>query len=85
MTSDASAERDPIQVQVGSIGLRTPLIAASGTCGFGQELEEFGVLPALGAFVTKTVTREPREGNPPPRTRLQRRTACVLPEIRCSG
>jgi dihydroorotate dehydrogenase (NAD+) catalytic subunit len=60
--------RNPIETRVGSLSFRTPLIAASGTCGFGQELAPFGVLPALGAFVTKTVTREAREGNPPPRT-----------------
>jgi dihydroorotate dehydrogenase (NAD+) catalytic subunit len=53
---------------VGPLAVRTPLIAASGTCAFGEELGEFGVLPALGAFVTKTITPEPRRGNPPPRT-----------------
>ncbi len=68
MNGDITERPDPLEVRVGSVSLRSPLIAASGTCGFGQELEEFGTLPALGAFVTKTVTRQPREGNPPPRT-----------------
>ncbi|HNR98687.1 MAG TPA: dihydroorotate dehydrogenase [Planctomycetota bacterium] len=56
-----------LQVRVGALALRSPLLAASGTCGFGEELERIGVTAALGALVTKTVTREPREGNPPPR------------------
>jgi dihydroorotate dehydrogenase (NAD+) catalytic subunit len=54
-------------VNVGALALRSPLIAASGTCGFGDELEALGVTTALGALVTKTITLEPREGNPPPR------------------
>lgn len=66
---DARKKReDPVAVRVGSLPLKTPLIAASGTCGFGEELNACGVLPFLGALITKTVTRTPRKGNPPPRT-----------------
>jgi len=43
-------------------------MTASGTSGYGEELSEWIDVNRLGAFVTKTVTRQPREGNPPPRT-----------------
>jgi len=47
--------------------VQNPVFLAAGTCGFGAELA--GVLPldALGGLVTKSVTLEPRKGNPPPR------------------
>ncbi len=48
--------------------LRAPVLMASGTCGFGDEYRDIVNLAALGAIVTKTVTPEPREGNPTPRT-----------------
>jgi dihydroorotate dehydrogenase (NAD+) catalytic subunit len=46
---------------------RNPVLLASGTCGYGEELD--GVLPLdqLGGIVIKAVTPEPREGNPSPR------------------
>ncbi len=46
---------------------QNPVLLAAGTCGFGMELEEVLDLDALGGFVTKSVTVEPREGNPAPR------------------
>jgi len=44
-----------------------PVLLASGTCGFGEELRDALDLQALGGIVTKSVTLEPREGNPAPR------------------
>lgn len=44
-----------------------PVLLASGTCGYGRELEPFLPLRELGGIVTKTVTLRPRAGNPPPR------------------
>lgn len=44
-----------------------PVLLASGTCGYGRELEAFLPLRDLGGIVTKTVTLRPRAGNPPPR------------------
>ena len=49
------------------IELRNPVVLASGTCGYGQELTQFIDLARLGGLVTKTITPEPRAGNPPPR------------------
>jgi dihydroorotate dehydrogenase (NAD+) catalytic subunit len=46
---------------------QNPVLLASGTCGYGRELAGVVDLEALGGFVTKSVTPEPREGNPAPR------------------
>ncbi len=44
-----------------------PVLLAAGTCGFGEELADALDLQALGGIVTKSVTLEPRAGNPAPR------------------
>ena len=49
------------------IELRSPLIAASGPLGWGEEFFESFSTRGLGAFIPKTVTINPRRGNPPPR------------------
>lgn len=49
------------------ISLRNPVLLASGTCGYGEELAPFLDLSRLGGIVTKTITPEPRAGNAPPR------------------
>ncbi|MDQ3815201.1 MAG: dihydroorotate dehydrogenase, partial [Armatimonadota bacterium] len=54
--------------QLGPLTLKNPVMTASGTFGYGQELAAFVDLSRLGAVVCKTVTRHPRAGNPPPRT-----------------
>lgn len=46
---------------------QNPVLLAAGTCGFGQEIAEVTDLERLGGFVTKSVTVEPRAGNPAPR------------------
>jgi len=46
---------------------QNPVLLASGTCGYGQELDGILDLDRLGGLVTKAVTPEPRTGNPPPR------------------
>jgi len=46
---------------------QNPVLLAAGTCGFGQEVADVVDLEALGGFVTKSVTLQPRHGNPPPR------------------
>jgi dihydroorotate dehydrogenase (NAD+) catalytic subunit len=56
-----------IGVKIGKLRLKNPVILASGTCGFGREIEKLVDINKLGAIVTKTVTLEKREGNPPPR------------------
>jgi dihydroorotate dehydrogenase (NAD+) catalytic subunit len=49
------------------IALRTPIMLASGTAGYGTELADVVDLAHVGAIVTKTVTPAPRDGNRPPR------------------
>ena len=54
-------------VRLGDIELKNPVIPASGTCGFGQEMSEWLDLNLLGAISTKGTTREARYGNSLPR------------------
>ena len=56
-----------LSVELAGIRLRSPLLLASGTCGYGSELEPFLKLDELGGIVAKSLTLEPRAGNPPPR------------------
>ena len=56
-----------LSVQLGPLRLANPVLVASGTFGYGDELPEMTEVAALGGVVTKTVTLEPRAGNPPPR------------------
>jgi dihydroorotate dehydrogenase (NAD+) catalytic subunit len=49
------------------IALRNPVLAASGTFAYGVEFETLAELESLGGFVVKGLSREPIEGNPPPR------------------
>lgn len=46
---------------------QNPVLLASGTCGYAEELEDYFDLDAVGGFVTKAVTVESREGNAAPR------------------
>jgi dihydroorotate dehydrogenase (NAD+) catalytic subunit len=59
-------EVDP-RVDLGGIALRNPVLTASGTFGYGTEFGPFLDLRRIGGFVAKSLTLEPRFGNPPPR------------------
>jgi dihydroorotate dehydrogenase (NAD+) catalytic subunit len=54
-------------VAFAGITFKNPVIAASGTFGYGVEFEDIVSLEKLGGFVTKGLSREPMTGNPPPR------------------
>jgi dihydroorotate dehydrogenase (NAD+) catalytic subunit len=56
-----------MSVNVAGIVLKNPVIAASGSFGYGIEFEDVVTLDRLGGFVTKGLSREPMTGNPPPR------------------
>ena len=58
---------DRLNISLSGVGLKNPVIPASGTCGFGQELNECYDLNILGAISCKGTTREARYGNPLPR------------------
>jgi dihydroorotate dehydrogenase (NAD+) catalytic subunit len=56
-----------MKVQFAGLELVNPIIAASGTFGYGIEFEEIVSLERIGAFVTKGISREPMNGHPAPR------------------
>jgi len=56
-----------LTVRIGSLTLANPVLTASGTYGYGDEYAHVQDPSRLGAIVTKTVTLEPRAGNPPTR------------------
>lgn len=56
-----------LSVRVGSLKLKNPVIAASGTFGFDLEYGQLYDVSCLGAICTKGLTLRPRGGNPPPR------------------
>jgi dihydroorotate dehydrogenase (NAD+) catalytic subunit len=56
-----------LSVQVGSLKFRNPILLASGTVGYGNEISEFIDLTKIGGIVTKSLSLKPRKGNPPQR------------------
>lgn len=57
-----------LSVEIGGVKFQNPIMTASGTCGYGEELADLFDLSRLGGIVTKSITAKPREGHPPPRT-----------------
>jgi dihydroorotate dehydrogenase (NAD+) catalytic subunit len=57
-----------LSVKLGRLELRNPVLVASGTFGYAREMEGVVDFARLGGIVPKTVTRQARIGNPPPRT-----------------
>jgi dihydroorotate dehydrogenase (NAD+) catalytic subunit len=51
----------------GDLTLQTPILTASGTYGYGDEVSDLVDVNKLGGIVTKSLTRHPRKGHPPPR------------------
>lgn len=49
------------------VDFQSPVLLASGTCGYGEEYADLVPLERIGGLVTKAVSREPRPGNPPHR------------------
>ena len=58
------ANRVSLEVNVAGIRMRTPVMVASGTFGYGSEYVDFVNLNQLGAIVVKGITGEPWPGNP---------------------
>jgi len=63
----SSAGAVDLSVKIGALRLRNPILAASGTFGYGLEFAHLVDLNRLGGFVTKGLSREPIEGAPAPR------------------
>jgi dihydroorotate dehydrogenase (NAD+) catalytic subunit len=64
-----AAESSPVspvpslRTHIGKLEMANPVMTASGTCGYADEYADFAPLSKLGAFVTKSVSRQPRKGN----------------------
>ncbi len=56
-----------LSVNIGSLKLKNPILLASGTVGYGNEISEFVDLSKIGGIVTKSISLKPRKGNPPQR------------------
>ncbi len=56
-----------LTINVAGIDFANPVLLASGTCNYGEELRALTDLSRLGGVVSKTITPRPRSGNPPPR------------------
>src|SRR5271154_7444097 len=57
-----------LSVSLGRLRLHNPILVASGTFGYAREMAGTVDFARLGGIIPKTVTRQPRIGNPPPRT-----------------
>ena len=56
-----------LKVRIGSLELDNPVMIASGTGGYGLEMERWIDISRPGAIVVKGLSLKPRQGNPPPR------------------
>ncbi len=56
-----------LRIKIGPMELKNPVLAASGTFGYGKEFSSLIDLDLLGGIVVKGISLKPREGNPPPR------------------
>ncbi len=56
-----------LEVEIGGIKLKNPVMTSSGTFGYGQEYAPFVDLNKLGAMILKGITLKSKMGNPPPR------------------
>jgi|SRR5690554_1258006 len=60
-------KKPDLSVKVGKLKFRNPILLASGTVGYGNEMAEFIDLNSIGGIVTKSLSLKPRKGNPPQR------------------
>ena len=56
-----------LSVKIGKLELKNPVLLASGTVGYGNEISQFTDLSKIGGIVTKSISLMPRKGNPPQR------------------
>jgi dihydroorotate dehydrogenase (NAD+) catalytic subunit len=65
--SDASPPPIDMSTRLGSVGLPSPVLTASGCAASGRELDQFFDITSIGAVVTKSIMLEPRSGRATPR------------------
>ena len=56
-----------LSIKIGNATFKNPIFTASGTYGYGTEVKKLADVSKLGGIITKSITLNPREGNPPPR------------------
>ena len=56
-----------LNVKIGALALKNPVMTASGTFGYGLEFADFMPLDGIGGIIVKGTTLKPREGNDYPR------------------
>ena len=56
-----------LSIKIGNATFENPIFTASGTYGYGTEVKKLADVSKLGGIITKSITLNPREGNPPPR------------------
>jgi len=67
VSATARTKGPDMRVTIAGVEFCTPVIAASGTFGYGVEFEDIVSMCRIGGFVTKGLSREPMAGNPAPR------------------
>ncbi len=60
-------QQDNLNIRIGKLILKNPVIVSSGTFGFGEEFKDFYDVNLLGAIIPKGISLKPMPGNPPPR------------------
>ncbi|MFZ8926926.1 MAG: dihydroorotate dehydrogenase, partial [Candidatus Nanopelagicales bacterium] len=63
----AAAPNIDMSTRLGSVGLPSPVLTASGCAASGRELDQFFDISTIGAVVTKSIMLEPRSGRATPR------------------
>ncbi|MEM5816797.1 MAG: dihydroorotate dehydrogenase, partial [Desulfitobacterium hafniense] len=66
-SGDSSMKKVNLEVKLGPLTLRNPVLTCSGTYGFGEEYAPYCPVDKLGGITLKGLTPEPRLGNPLPR------------------
>jgi dihydroorotate dehydrogenase (NAD+) catalytic subunit len=61
------ADEIDLSVDFAGLKLNNPVFTVSGTCGYANELDDFMDINLLGGFITKSISMNPRKGNPSPR------------------
>lgn len=56
-----------MQIKIGNLKFKNPVLTASGTFGYGVEYSQFVDLNLLGGIIVKGLSLKPKQGNPPPR------------------
>lgn len=70
-----AVKQPDMNISIGSLQLKNPVMTASGTFGYGEEYDSLVDLNRLGAIIVKGISLLPRPGNPPPRIA---ETACGM-------